>query len=59
MFGFVSIFYLLERENLSENLEDLSWVMIISAILQVLSGFMVPYIDNYAHLGGFVSGCIV
>lgn len=59
MFGFVSIFYMLERENLIENLEDLSWVMIISAILQVISGFAVSYIDNYAHFGGFVSGCII
>jgi rhomboid protease GluP len=58
MFGFVSAFYLLKRDCLSENLQDLSWVMAGSAVLQILSGFSVPYVDNFAHLGGFVSGCI-
>lgn len=50
MFGFVSAFYLVERDRLSENLHDLSWVMGISAALQILSGVAVPYIDNTAHL---------
>lgn len=50
MFGFLSIFYIIHRKNLSVNLQDLSWVMLISAILQIASGFTVPYIDNSAHL---------
>lgn len=32
MFGFLSIFYIHQRKFLTENLKDLSWVMIISAI---------------------------
>lgn len=56
MFGFLSIFYIHQRKFLTENLKDLSWVMIISAIWEILLGIAAPYVDNYAHISGFLAG---
>lgn len=56
MFGFLSIFYIYQKKFLTENLKDLSWVMIISAIWQILWWVISPYVDNYAHIWGFLAG---
>ncbi|MDY6992205.1 MAG: rhomboid family intramembrane serine protease [Pseudomonadota bacterium] len=37
----------------------IGFVLLMWAIYQVITGFMTPYIDNFAHLGGFFGGVIM
>jgi rhomboid protease GluP len=37
----------------------IAFVLLIWAVYQILSGLMTPYIDNFAHLGGFIGGVVV
>ncbi|BAP57142.1 hypothetical protein THII_2845 [Thioploca ingrica] len=34
-------------------------VLLAWALYQIVNGFMTPYIDNFAHLGGFMGGVLV
>lgn len=57
--GAYSIFILVHRRAFSRGgIPAIAWLVIIIA-LNLGIGLVVPNVDNYAHLGGFVSGCIL
>lgn len=59
LFWFVTSYYYMNRDNLTVNLKDLTWVMILLAIYIIITGMMTPYIDNSAHIWWFLSWCLI
>lgn len=57
--GAYSIFILVHRRAFSRGgIPAIAWIVVIVA-LNLGIGLVVPNIDNYAHVGGFLSGCVV
>ncbi|MBX9809286.1 rhomboid family intramembrane serine protease, partial [Candidatus Gracilibacteria bacterium] len=56
IFGFLTPYYLYNRAYLGSNVQDIPWVFLFVAVYTVLQGISDPYIDNVAHIIGFLSG---
>ncbi len=57
--GAYSIFILVHRRAFSRGgIPAIAWLIVIIA-LNLGVGLVIPNVDNYAHLGGLVSGCIL
>jgi membrane associated rhomboid family serine protease len=57
--GAYSIFIFIHRKAFRHGgIPALSWLVLIIGI-NLGIGLIIPNIDNYAHVGGFLSGCIV
>lgn len=57
--GAYSIFVLVHRRAFRRGgIPALTWLIVIIGINLGL-GLIIPNVDNYAHVGGFVSGCIL
>ncbi len=57
--GAYSVFVLVHRRAFPNGgIPALLWLLIIVA-LNLSIGFFVPNVDNYAHLGGLLSGCLL
>jgi rhomboid protease GluP len=62
IFGLVgSVIVFLYRHQDKFHLRDkrVGFVLAIWAGYQVLTGFLTPYVDNMAHIGGFLGGAVV
>jgi rhomboid protease GluP len=57
--GSVITFFYQYRNQLVRRDNRVGWVLLLWALYQIVTGFMTPYIDNFAHLGGFVGGVLV
>jgi membrane associated rhomboid family serine protease len=55
LLGFFTIFFFMFKNKIADNVQDLSWVFLIMAIMEILSWLSVPYIDNYAHIWWYLS----
>lgn len=57
--GAYSIFILMHRRAFSRGgIPAIAWLVVIIG-LNLSIGLVIPNVDNYAHLGGFVSGCLL
>ena len=57
--GAYSIFILVHRRAFSRSgIPAIAWLIVIIA-LNLGIGLVIPNVDNYAHLGGFLSGCLL
>ena len=57
--GAYSIFVLVHRQAFPRNgIPALAWLVLVIGINLGL-GLLVPNVDNYAHVGGLVSGCLL
>lgn len=57
--GAYSVFILLHREAFRyHGILTIGWLILIIGI-NIGLGFVIPGIDNYAHLGGLLSGCLL
>ncbi|HEX6484689.1 MAG TPA: rhomboid family intramembrane serine protease [Ktedonobacteraceae bacterium] len=57
--GAYSIFILVHRRAFSRGgIPAIAWLVVIVA-LNLGIGLVIPNVDNYAHIGGFLSGCLV
>ncbi|GGJ34436.1 rhomboid family intramembrane serine protease [Deinococcus roseus] len=58
LFGLVALEYTLTRGNLQQRLRKLQ-ANLGSLLTMFLIGFLIPNIDNWAHLGGLVTGLLL
>ena len=57
--GAYSLFVFIHRKNYRHGgIPALSWLVLIIG-LNLGIGLIIPNVDNYAHVGGFLSGCIL
>ena len=57
--GAYSIFILIHRRAFSRGgIPAIAWLVVIIG-LNLGIGLIIPNVDNYAHLGGFLSGCLL
>jgi len=57
--GAYSVFILIHRRAFSHGgIPAIAWLVVIIG-LNLGIGLVIPNVDNYAHLGGFVSGCLL
>jgi rhomboid protease GluP len=57
--GAYSIFILVHRRAFSRGgIPAIAWLVVIIG-LNLGIGLVIPNVDNYAHLGGFLSGCLL
>lgn len=57
--GAYSIFILVHRRAFSRGgIPAIAWLVVIVA-LNLGIGLVIPNVDNYAHVGGFLSGCLL
>jgi len=62
IFGLIgSVIVFLYKHQNAFYLRDkrIGFVLLIWAIYQIAGGFLTPFIDNHAHIGGFVGGAVV
>ena len=57
--GAYSIFIFIHRKAFRHGgIPALSWLVLIIGV-NLAIGLIIPNVDNYAHVGGFLSGCII
>lgn len=59
LMGANGIFILKNRQLLTPINRRIGMVLIIASLYTIGRGFMVPFVDNFGHIGGFISGIIL
>jgi len=59
LMGSLITFFYQYRDRLIVRDNRIGLVLLAWALYQIVNGFMTPYIDNFAHLGGFMGGVLV
>lgn len=57
--GALGIFFLLNKNALGRSGKENLNAVLLMAVINFGFGFMFPSVDNWAHLGGFISGAIM
>ena len=57
--GSVITFFYQHHNQLVMRDNRVGLVLLLWALYQIVTGFITPYIDNFAHIGGFIGGVLV
>lgn len=58
IFGFLTPYYLYNKNKLSSNVQDIPWVFLFMSLYMIYQGLLDPNIDNVAHIVWFISGIL-